>query len=577
MAPGPRTKSNSKNFDNQGSFGDNSTSDDDVVVVAVMGNTGSGKSSFIQLLSGNASVKTSDSLHSETIDVQCVDFVDEETGRNVILVDTPGFDDSRDGITDTDILKRITNFLLQEYDNKRKLNGIIYIHSIASTRFGGQSVRNLTMFKNLCGAETYKNVVILTTFWDDKSSRRLGESREAELKTNFCLKLAQGGAAFMRHNRTKSSAQQVLRHILNLAPTDVQITKEIRVEGKALQDTAAGAVQKVNVDALIAKQKAEVAELHEEIKTMKEANDEIRSELAKQKAEMQIKIDRLEKERTELFDGLASERKARKVLDDTIQQERNDRIKQEQDWKNRSQNEEEPVNETWWRTQSKGWSRVEPELEEDIPVLPNLLRNPVFSGFDFDADMRRANTKATEEKSTTTPKVTEEKWRTTQFRSWGRFGPGLEEEVPVFPNFLGMKPVFGGLDFGMEMPHKQDSKTRDNMRSSQSKSWGKSGSEVEEDNSTFPDFPDKPSFGDLRQRMQKREEKWRSETWSKPGLERQEPNFPGKPFFPGFGLGEDAFSRNRKSKEKTQSSQSKSWGKFGVELDSKDDFPVFPT
>ena len=32
-------------------------------------------------------------------------------GRLVKFVDTPGFDDSREGVTDSDILEKITNFL----------------------------------------------------------------------------------------------------------------------------------------------------------------------------------------------------------------------------------------------------------------------------------------------------------------------------------------------------------------------------------------------------------------------------------------------------------------------------------
>lgn len=67
---------------------------------------------FIKLLSGNASVVTSDGLESETSEIRDIRFVDRATGRNVIIVDTPGFDDSRQGVTDTDILKKITQFLL---------------------------------------------------------------------------------------------------------------------------------------------------------------------------------------------------------------------------------------------------------------------------------------------------------------------------------------------------------------------------------------------------------------------------------------------------------------------------------
>ena len=35
----------------------------------------------------------------------------ENNGRCVTFVDTPGFDDSREGETDTDVLKRIASFL----------------------------------------------------------------------------------------------------------------------------------------------------------------------------------------------------------------------------------------------------------------------------------------------------------------------------------------------------------------------------------------------------------------------------------------------------------------------------------
>ena len=67
---------------------------------------------FIKLLSGDASVVTSDGVESETSEIRDIRFVDRATGRNVIIVDTPGFDDSRQGVTDTDILKKITQFLL---------------------------------------------------------------------------------------------------------------------------------------------------------------------------------------------------------------------------------------------------------------------------------------------------------------------------------------------------------------------------------------------------------------------------------------------------------------------------------
>ena len=67
---------------------------------------------FIRLLTGDSSVAVGNSLESETSDIQVVRYIDPNSGRNVTIVDTPGFDDSRESITDTEVLKRVTKFLL---------------------------------------------------------------------------------------------------------------------------------------------------------------------------------------------------------------------------------------------------------------------------------------------------------------------------------------------------------------------------------------------------------------------------------------------------------------------------------
>ena len=71
-------------------------------------------SAFSKVLIEKTSVPIGDSLESETADVEVIRFIDDNTGRKVTIVDTPGFDDSRQGVTDTDILKKIADFLLAE-------------------------------------------------------------------------------------------------------------------------------------------------------------------------------------------------------------------------------------------------------------------------------------------------------------------------------------------------------------------------------------------------------------------------------------------------------------------------------
>ncbi|KAJ7277726.1 P-loop containing nucleoside triphosphate hydrolase protein [Mycena rebaudengoi] len=285
----------------------------DDVVIAVMGNTGTGKSSFIKLVTGDPSIKIGNSLESETFEVKSYRFRDPTSGRIVRMVDTPGFDDSREGVTDTEILKRVANFLVEEYDADRKLNGLIYLQRISDNKFTGQSGRNLRMFKNLCGTETYKNVVVLTTFWDRVSNEE-GVEREEELRSRFFKDLVDGGTRFMRFNRTMDSANKVLGHILTLAPTNVQIQEEIRVDGKSLGETAAGSERRQEAERMISKHTEEIAELKAEIKTIKQISDAARRTIEEERDKLLKEVERLRSETSELEKRLDDRERLEKEL-----------------------------------------------------------------------------------------------------------------------------------------------------------------------------------------------------------------------------------------------------------------------
>ncbi|KJA22639.1 hypothetical protein HYPSUDRAFT_644507 [Hypholoma sublateritium FD-334 SS-4] len=300
-----------------------------------MGATGSGKSSFINLLTGKTSVAIGDSLESETADVADIRFIDSATGRKVTIVDTPGFDDSRQGVTDTDILKKIANFLLAEYDADRKLNCLLYIQRISDPRFSGQQGKNLRMFQNLCGTQMYKNVVVMTTFWDQVSPE-VGAKREAQLQSNFFKDLAQGGALFMRHDRTPESAAKLLNHVFaKLAPVTAQIQIEMGKEKKSLVDTAAGSVQQQEIERVIAKHKEEITDLKAEMETITQSNIAARRELEEERAKLRQQLARWESEKAALQKGLDAESRARQKLeaDAAMERETHEKWRQEQERK----------------------------------------------------------------------------------------------------------------------------------------------------------------------------------------------------------------------------------------------------
>ncbi|KAJ8521899.1 hypothetical protein ONZ45_g1472 [Pleurotus djamor] len=232
----------------------------DDLLIAVMGATGSGKTTFVNLASGS-SLAVGNSLHSCTTDVQLSKSFALD-GRKVVLADTPGFDDT--GRSDTEILKMITTFLTNTYRQGKKLSGIIYMHRISDFRMGGLSTRNLRMVRKLCGDGTLKNLLLVTNMWGEVNTE-LGERREAELARDaefFQPALAQG-ATMVRNTNTVGSSQDILRRILQNQPLPLLIQKEIVDEGKAVSQTAAG----VELD----RELAEQMQKHEEELRLAEA------------------------------------------------------------------------------------------------------------------------------------------------------------------------------------------------------------------------------------------------------------------------------------------------------------------
>jgi len=116
-------------------------------------------------------------------------------GKKVVLIDTPGFDDSRqDGksqkYSDVDVLGMIAGALSLSYNMDRKLNGIVYLHRITDSKIQGSATKNIRMFKKLVGNEAMKNILLVTTMWE-KEELSVAEKREEELKNDFWSDLMQ--------------------------------------------------------------------------------------------------------------------------------------------------------------------------------------------------------------------------------------------------------------------------------------------------------------------------------------------------------------------------------------------------
>ncbi|OBZ65150.1 hypothetical protein A0H81_14861 [Grifola frondosa] len=275
--------------------------------IAVMGPTGAGKSFFIHSLTGDENVRVGNSLESETSEL--VPSRVEIDGRWVTFIDTPGFDDSRDGVSDGDILKKIALFLKNEYEDDNMLSGIVYMHRITDNRVGQTTRRNIRLFEKVCGPNALKNVIVATTMWGQVSEED-GARREAELSTNhhFFYPLLKQGAQIVRHDMGRTSALEIVSKILANNPVPIRLQEEIVDEHKSLAETAAGCQISAELDALIAKHEREMRELRAE---MEEA---LRTKDAAARAE----IEAIRQEQEDLKKEMQRRTDERQRLDETL-------------------------------------------------------------------------------------------------------------------------------------------------------------------------------------------------------------------------------------------------------------------
>ncbi|KAG7092145.1 hypothetical protein E1B28_008518 [Marasmius oreades] len=264
------------------------------VTIAVMGATGSGKTTFINH-AGKLDLPVGHGIQSCTKTVQAATPFRFE-GYQVTLIDTPGFDD--DTITDVDVLKMVAAFLSDGYKNKKPLSGVIFLHRISDRRVGGVSRRNIKMFKELCGEDTLKNVVLATTMWEyvDKET---GEARETELRSEeiFFKPVIDKGARLVRRQNTEVSAQNILRSLIGNKPLPLQIQTEMVDQKKDLLQTAAGGELRRDTEEQMRTDELEAREFMEKIKgAVSVCEQETREEVLKEQDQMQEDVRRAEEE-----------------------------------------------------------------------------------------------------------------------------------------------------------------------------------------------------------------------------------------------------------------------------------------
>lgn len=199
------------------------------IVIPVMGPTGVGKSTFINNVLDSMRfpqtlrAATSSGFSSCTSALQHFivtvpldhPVANALSGRRLVLVDTPGFDDTN--LSDSEILRRISVWLASSYGERIKVGGVVYMFPIYPNRITRNDRANTRVFQKICGKGNLTRIALATTRWSICPDK-VGEGREAELRNNFWHEMLpqdkRASALLVRLDDSSNSASELLHAIL---------------------------------------------------------------------------------------------------------------------------------------------------------------------------------------------------------------------------------------------------------------------------------------------------------------------------------------------------------------------------
>lgn len=223
--------------------------------LAIVGKTGAGKTSFIaralELDDDNKEYIVGDGVDSCTQKLQAARLTVD--GREVELIDTPGFDDS--GHNDGDTLFKMTDWLMSSYKSNMLLNGVIYMEPVSETRAGKSERERIALVRSIIGSQFMNQVVIGSSMWD--TGNRLCQRNEDNRVKDPALwgEMVGPDKATVKHfENTPASTKDIIRHFMDASRFPARallLQTELANNSGVLKNTTAGRLAwKMNEDEL---------------------------------------------------------------------------------------------------------------------------------------------------------------------------------------------------------------------------------------------------------------------------------------------------------------------------------------
>ncbi|KAH7923779.1 hypothetical protein BV22DRAFT_1068031 [Leucogyrophana mollusca] len=187
------------------------------IIIPIIGTSGVGKSTFINVAVGKEVATVGHGLQSCTTAIEhIVCPYPNDPSRRVIFIDTPGFDSTYADGDDLNTLKRIGFWLARSYSTDTKLAGIIYMHDITQSRvLKKPRPENFDKYDELCGDDGAQRVVLATTKWCDIAEDAANQ-HQTQLSMKFWKDMLDRGSCMAQFRRTPESAWDIINHIVGI-------------------------------------------------------------------------------------------------------------------------------------------------------------------------------------------------------------------------------------------------------------------------------------------------------------------------------------------------------------------------
>lgn len=163
----------------------------------------------------------------------------------------------------------------------------------------GSSIRNLSMFKKLCGNDAFPHVILATTMWGNLSRPEMsferGVENEAQLieRPEWWGMMHERGSQVVRHAGDKESAQNIVNALIASRSQDMvlEIQKEMVIDNMSLDKTAAGREVEKEIHEAREKWQAEIVDVQQNYEeALRDRDEQMAKALLQQRNDLESKL-----------------------------------------------------------------------------------------------------------------------------------------------------------------------------------------------------------------------------------------------------------------------------------------------